>query len=248
MVEAIEDEFVPLLVFNNRKEDEAILKSFGEPAWNNPVVRFFDATGKDLIERADGIWTTGALAKRMGDALSAAGKTVPAYLALLAASRPFDSSASEGLDRATFAMHCYWEGEARLGGLPGVLATRSVLIDGLEGVDVLFDATIISFRQLVEQARTLQCTNKVFARNAKQFAIAESLVGDKATLVPAEFDPTLAPDHDQKYYLRHSACSKLDLGELQATKLNSILANGEVPRTKLAGILSPRQLKEVDQK
>ena len=57
LVEAIEDQFVPLLVYNNQESDSALLKSFGEPAWNNPVLRFLDHQGRDLIPRKDGVWT-----------------------------------------------------------------------------------------------------------------------------------------------------------------------------------------------
>ena len=57
LVEAVETEFVPVAVFNNRGgRDRQVLQRFGEPAWNNPVVRFVDAEGRDLIERADGVW------------------------------------------------------------------------------------------------------------------------------------------------------------------------------------------------
>ena len=47
MVEAIEDAFVPVVVFNNKGgKDAQLLKRFNEPSWNNPVVRFLDGSGK----------------------------------------------------------------------------------------------------------------------------------------------------------------------------------------------------------
>ena len=47
VVEAVEDEFLPILVFNNRGgEDRRLLDRFGEPAWNFQVVRFLDAQGE----------------------------------------------------------------------------------------------------------------------------------------------------------------------------------------------------------
>ena len=58
----MEDLFVPFLVYNNKPEDKVTLDSFSEPAWNNPVVRFLDSSGKDLIERKDEIWFMGPLA------------------------------------------------------------------------------------------------------------------------------------------------------------------------------------------
>ena len=80
MVEAIEENFIPVLVYNNQQQDAALLKSFNEPSWNNPVVRFLDSTGKDVITRRDNVWTTGALAERMAQALTQAKRPVPNYL------------------------------------------------------------------------------------------------------------------------------------------------------------------------
>ena len=82
LVLAIENEFIPVLVYNNRKGgmDERLLKRFQEPAWNYQVIRFINAAGSDIIPRKDRIWTTGAVASRMIDALIAANRPVPEYL------------------------------------------------------------------------------------------------------------------------------------------------------------------------
>ena len=80
MVEAIEDHFIPVVVYNNKSEDVTILKSFGEPSWNNPVVRFLDKDGKDLIRRKAGVWSISGLAKRMSATLKAANRKVPKFL------------------------------------------------------------------------------------------------------------------------------------------------------------------------
>ena len=138
LVEAIEDLFVPVLVHNNRKgPDEEILRRFSEPAWNNPVIRYVNHQGRDLIPRKDGVWTTGQTAARMMAALRAAGKPVPQYLQLVAAENIARTQ------RATFAMHCYWEGEVRLGSIPGVLATGAAWIGPKEVVTVTFDPQVV---------------------------------------------------------------------------------------------------------
>src|SRR5258707_4422526 len=83
IAEAIESEFVPLFVANCRPgRDAAWLARFGEPAWNNPGVRFLDASGHDVIARADGLYSPHEIAARLGDALRAAGRPVPGYVAL----------------------------------------------------------------------------------------------------------------------------------------------------------------------
>ena len=97
MVEAIEDCFIPLLVYNNKESDAALLKSFDEPTWNNPVIRFLDKDGKDVIARKDRVWKTAPLANRMLQALRAAGRDLPEYLGLI-------GSGAASLKTASFAM------------------------------------------------------------------------------------------------------------------------------------------------
>ena len=82
LVEAIENEFFPVLVYNNRKggPDEELLRRFQEPAWDYQVIRFLDAAGRDVIPRKDRVWTTGGVASRMVEALEAANRPVPKYL------------------------------------------------------------------------------------------------------------------------------------------------------------------------
>jgi hypothetical protein len=86
LVRAIEGEFIPVLIYNNRSSgmDRKILERYGEPAWNYQVIRFLDADGRDVIPRKDRVWTTGGVAKRMVSALAAVNRPVPDYLAGLA--------------------------------------------------------------------------------------------------------------------------------------------------------------------
>ena len=98
MVEAIEDHFVPVVVYNNQAEDAAVLKSFREPSWNNPVVRFIDKDGKDLIKRKAGVYSISGLVTRMIASLQAANRQVPAFLKTVA------RSWADDLRHATFAM------------------------------------------------------------------------------------------------------------------------------------------------
>ena len=79
LVKAIENEFLPLLIYNNRSggQDESVLNRFNEPSWNFQVIRFLDGEGKDLIPRKDKIWTVEGVAARMIEALTAAGRSIP---------------------------------------------------------------------------------------------------------------------------------------------------------------------------
>ena len=98
LVEAIEDHFIPVVVYNNKPEDAATLKAFQEPSWNNPVVRFIDKDGKDVIKRQAGVYSASGLAKRMIASLKAANRDVPAFL------KTVSRSWASNLHHATFAM------------------------------------------------------------------------------------------------------------------------------------------------
>lgn len=86
LVRAIEEEFIPMLVYNNRSSgmDRELLKRYREPAWNFQVIRFLDANGRDIIPRKDRVWTTRGVAQRMVKALEALKRPVPDYIEDLA--------------------------------------------------------------------------------------------------------------------------------------------------------------------
>jgi len=88
LVQAIEDEFIPMLVYNNRSTgmDRELMERYQEPSWNFQVIRFLDAEGRDVIPRKDRVWTTSAVAERMIMALMAVDRPVPDYLKGLAGS------------------------------------------------------------------------------------------------------------------------------------------------------------------
>ena len=101
LVEAIEDQFVPFLVYNNKGgEDAKFLKHFREPSWNNPIIRYLDNAEKDLIPRKDLVLSVGETAQRMAAALKQAKREVPAYLSAVAA-----GTKSSQLATATFSMY-----------------------------------------------------------------------------------------------------------------------------------------------
>ncbi|MCK5392593.1 MAG: thioredoxin family protein [Deltaproteobacteria bacterium] len=78
IVEAIETLFVGVAIYNNHKgEDERVLNSFGEPSWNNPVVRIMTPERKELTSRLSGDYTTPGLVRAMITALENNNKTVP---------------------------------------------------------------------------------------------------------------------------------------------------------------------------
>ncbi len=76
MVRAIAHAFIPVAI-NNRclmEADARTCSRFNEPMLNNPVVRFIDVNGKDLVPRQAGIYSRSQLIPRMKQALSASGR------------------------------------------------------------------------------------------------------------------------------------------------------------------------------
>ncbi|MGI9241785.1 MAG: VPGUxxT family thioredoxin-like (seleno)protein, type 2 [Verrucomicrobiales bacterium] len=213
LAEAIEDEFVPMLVHNNAGggADVEILKRYQEPAWNYQVIRFLDPAGRDLIPRRDRVWTMEGVAARMIAALDAAGREVPAYLQGLA---PEDDSAD-----IAFAMSCFWTGECELGKIDGVISTEAGWLDGREVTRVRYLPGVVDIQELTAQASAAKCADRVYPTPGKGYKKAKA--------------------SDQARQIRSLDLDSIPgLTELQLTKLNALLRTE--PKKAMAW-LSPRQ-------
>lgn len=237
LLEAIEDEFVPLAILNNAGgHDREVLRQFGEPAWNNPVVRFVDAQGQDLIPRRDRVWTRAAITQRMIGALEAAGRPVPRYLTSLRS-----ELAPRRIERATLSMACYWAGEACLGGIDGLLSSRTGSLGGREVVEVRFDPTRLRYGELVQQAFRNGCADGVFAHDEVQLRIARAVYPQSAK--PAPGVARDARSRDQLFHLkRFPALAALESTPAERLRLNHAAWKEQDPTP----LLSPRQRKALD--
>lgn len=197
LVEAIEAEFVPLLIHNNTDgRDAEVLAAFGEPAWNFQVVRFLDEAGSDVIERRDRVWETGPLAARMIRALEASGRDVPTYLRLV------EQEHSDRLRTVVLAQSCFWVGEMEIGRIDGVVATEAGFVGGAEVTKALFDPNVTTLESVVDAAR--------------QRGVADRVLDD------SDYRYRTAPAADQKRQIRGRL--RFDgLSTAQFTKLNSFL-------------------------
>lgn len=195
LVEAIETEFTPLLIHNNKGgADAEVLRRFGEPAWNYQVVRFLDGEARDIIPRRDQVWDTHGIAQRMIETLSKVTRPVPAYLRLLAAEQ------SPRLKQAVFSMPCFWTGEMSLGQIDGVITTEAGFAGGREVTLVRYDPEVVSLADLTAFAETKDCQHTV--------------------TVSAYHS---APDSDQKKQISGTVLEKLGMSAAQLTKVNAWL-------------------------
>ena len=138
-------------------------------------------------------------------------------------------------------MHCYWEGEAKLGSINGVSSTRSGWRNSLEVVRVDYDPTVVDYKTLLTEAQKFNCASKVFAHTDSQLAAAKQAVGNNAEKVSGNMRDAKASD--QKYYLLQSPARYLPMTELQSTKVNSLIRS----RKPVNDALSPRQQKLLKQ-
>ncbi|MEM6279334.1 MAG: thioredoxin family (seleno)protein [Verrucomicrobiota bacterium] len=232
MVEAIESEFLPVLVYNNRAGiDSELLREFGEPSWNYPVIRFLDAKKQDIIPRRDRIWTLEGVAGRMLEALSAANRLSPKYLEALAGVEVAKEPAE-----AAFAMFCYWTGEYRLGGLHGVITTEAGWLAGREVTRVVWDRSVLRFDELLAEAVKYDCADAVFTQDPRDAEVAAN-----GRLRVGRLDESYrhAKVSDQKRQISGTPFEKLNLSPVQATKVNALARTN--PRAALEW-LSPQQL------
>ena len=235
IVEALEDNFVPVAIYNNVSgKDKEILNHFKEPAWNYQVMRFLDSDLKDVLPRKDKVWTINATASRIAKAIEKSGSDIPVYLqnVLIPESNP-------NAKYAAFAMYCFWTGEARLGSLDGVLATEAGFYDGHEVVVVKYDEKKIKLLDLVAEAEKFECASGVYLPSKAQLSqVSDNTKLPNVKLFDARHGYRKAPSGDQKKQLSKIAgLDKLNLTPMQWTKLNSSRVSGD----RFEDWLSPRQ-------
>lgn len=232
IVEAIETLFIPVAVFNNKGgADAKVLNYFGEPSWNNPVVRIVNHQKKDLIQRVNGNYSKLGIVQAMRLALQVENLAVPAYLSLLE-----DELLAEqtGIESAVFSMYCFWTGEKEIGKLNGVLETQAGFMNGREVVKVKFDPEKIAYKNLLESANQASCASHVYTDDKNQAKVSEQLFGNGKASDLGKF----RPDREPKYYLGKTVYRFVPMTQLQAVKVNSLIGQRQLPDA----LLSPRQL------
>ena len=151
IVEVIEDNFVPLAIFNNKPgNDASVLRYYDEPSWNNPVVRMITSDKKDIQPRLNAKYQPSDLVQYIISGMKQLNKPIPSYLQLL-----FEELEAEenGVEKTTLSMYCFWTGEKELGKLNGVVKTEAGFMDNREVVNVYFDPSSISLEEIVKEGK-----------------------------------------------------------------------------------------------
>lgn len=204
LVDAIENEFVPLAIFNNKGgADKKVLDKYNEPTWNNPVVRIVDAKGKNLTNRIAGDYSVSGVVNGMQSALLASNSDAPMYLDLL------KTEQTRNTETTYYSMYCFWSGEAAFGNQEGVVSTEPGWMSGREVVKITYDPNAVSSKELDNVAK-------------------------KADANPIKEARGYRIDKDPQYYLKQTDFKYLPLTATQKSRINSALKNRAQPEAYLS--------------
>jgi hypothetical protein len=127
MTEAIDNEFIPLAIFNNKKgKNLDLLKKHKEPTWNNPTVRIVNINGENIVNRLASNYSSIAPYSAMINALESSGNSITKY----------------------FKMYSFWKGGKELDAQNGVHSTKAGFLENIEVVRVIYDTDKISHKEL----------------------------------------------------------------------------------------------------
>lgn len=220
VVDTIETNYVPCCIYNNVEggEDERVREAFGEPAWNFQVFRLLDARGEDILPRTDILRTTNMLCEWLAYTFDARDLELPEPLDLIR-HETYEADHPQRIELATFAMHCYWVGEQRLGAIDGVLRTRAGWIGEREVVEVEFNNQTVSYAELLAKAAEIECLDRIYAHDRDQERLAKREHRDRLEVLSRAARPVEATE--QWYHLRRHPLGHLPLTRVQCTKLNA---------------------------
>lgn len=227
IVEAIESYFIPLCIYNNKGgDDREVLNYFGEPSWNNPVIRIVDVNLQTIVDRLNGNYSAFGLVSKINTCLMTLGIRIPEYLKLL---EEETRALQSGTARATLGMYCFWSGEKTYGMIKGIIATKAGFMNGSEVVDITYNPHETTLNDIIKIGKNNHTADKLFLDDPSSVK----------TNIPVFKNGNFRLDPETKYYLYQTNYKYLPMTEMQSMRANSLLAEGK----PCDPVLSPRQIK-----
>lgn len=207
MVEIIENEFIPLAIYNNiHGKDAEILKKFNEPAWNNPVTYIIDCNGKSIVNKVANNFSPFTLYQKIVEVLALLNKEIPLYFKLLEKDLKINFGATK---QAVYETPCFWSGETTFAQHHAIYATMPGFIGSREVVTIEFDESLVTKKELDS-----------FAIEQGFFLIDKSV--------------NLRIDKDPQYYLKKTNYKYLPLSSAQKTMVNFSIPYKQNPEQYLS--------------
>lgn len=207
MVEFIENEFVPLAIFNNVPgQDSEILALYNEMSWNNPVTHFVDDAGRNIVPKLANNYHPLSMYNKLIEVLNRFRKPIPKYAILLGQDLKMKYS---NLKTTIYETPCFWSGETSLALHTAVKYTEAGWIGSAEVVKVYFDDSQTSLEKL------------------NNFAI-------EAGFFPIGNHQNYKTDKSPQYYLSKSPFRHLPLSKAQRTQINVAIPYKNDPQEYLS--------------
>lgn len=232
IVETIEDYFIPLAIYNNKSGNDAeVLRLYGEPSWNNPVVRIVDQEGQNLVKRLSGDYSLLGVTNTLMDGMLKTNQVIPKFLHVLAEELELNAG---NLKESYVSMYCFWTGEKVIGNIKGVAETEAGYMDGKEVVRFKYNPEAVSYEDIISEASKMKCADGAYTND-----IEEANLADKVLKYNSNKEKSYRQDRDPKYYIQNTDYQYLPMTAIQSQRVNTALGSRQNPDE----FLSPRQLK-----
>lgn len=153
---------------------------------------------------------------KLGRLLLAAGIAVAVWIGWVMTA---DAQQGAETETATFSMYCYWTGEATLGRLDGIVASRIGHWGGREIVQVDYDASKTDLDEMVRALKQRSSFYSVVTSDAESRDAARQVVdGDEVVLFDGK-PHFIEPKHSLR--VAKPKIYALELTEAQAIRLNA---------------------------
>ena len=130
-----------------------------------------------------------------------------------------DAAGGDEVETATFSMYCYWTGEATLGRVDGVVASRIGHWGGREIVQVDYDPRRTGVSELVGALKRQRSFYSLIVADSEALASAPRQLAPGEVKSPRGKPRFIEPKHSLRS--RHPELAALDLTEQQRIALNS---------------------------
>jgi len=234
-VEAIESLFVPVAFSEQKGNMSDRLGMVDLQPDFESVILITDTQGNELTEKLYNNQAMAPFTDVLTASLSNAGHPVPEYLQVIHS----ESGAEGTTETAVITQHCFWSGEVELGVHDAVVFTEPGYIEKFEAIRIVFDNSKVSYKNLLERAKSLGLLDTVYPLNDTQYTEAIEVI-DKSNVMyfnQIEYNPA-SDRKNYKFYIGKTFYRFVPMTPKQALLVNNALFFEADPDV----FLSPRQI------
>jgi hypothetical protein len=234
-VEAIESFFVPVAFAEQKRNLVKGLDMVDLQPDFESVILITDTQGNELTEKLYNSQAVAPVTKVLTASLSNAGHPVPEFLQVIHS----ESGAEGTTETAVITQHCFWSGEVELGVHDAVVFTEPGYIDKFEAIRIDFDNSKVSYKKLLESAKSLGLLDAAYPLSEEQYTEAIEVMDESNVKYFSQVEYTPATDRrNYKFYISKTVYRSVPMTPRQALLVNNALFFETNPNV----FLSPRQI------